>query len=331
MRPSQVIETLTSLIPTKQPVMLWGPPAIGKSSLVDQARLLLGIDLQDIRAVLLDPVDLRGLPTIKDGKAHWAQPDFLPTSGEGVLLLDELPQAPPLVQSACLQLTLDRKLGEYTLPDGWTVIAAGNRAEDRTHSHKLSTALSSRFVHLDLEVNNEEWQTWALGNGIRGDVCAFLRWKPSFLHLFNATQKTFPSPRTWEFVSRVAGAVPVHLLYEVVSGCIGEAVAAEYCGFAAIYRDLPDPDNLLATADTCTIPTNPSWLFALCGVMAEKSRAAHNGQLNTIATLLSRFPQEFGLRGVLDCSIANPAICTAPRLVQWLKESPELRAAILGA
>ncbi len=98
----------------------------------------LGRELVDIRAVLLDPVDLRGLPSVGgDGTAHWCPPSFLPTEGEGILFLDELNAAPPLVQAACYQLVLDRKVGEYTLPDGWTVVAAGNRESDRAVTHRM--------------------------------------------------------------------------------------------------------------------------------------------------------------------------------------------------
>ncbi len=122
MRPSDVSSALTALVPTRRPVFLWGPPGVGKSSLVRQAATTLGLEVCDVRAVLLAPVDLRGIPAINgDHRAHWCQPDFLPRDGQGVLFLDELAQAPPLVQSACLQLTLDRRIGEYVLPDGWTL------------------------------------------------------------------------------------------------------------------------------------------------------------------------------------------------------------------
>jgi MoxR-like ATPase len=57
--------------------------------------------LQDVRALLLDPVDIRGLPHLgPDGRSTWATPDFLPTEGEGILFLDELNAAPGMVQAA---------------------------------------------------------------------------------------------------------------------------------------------------------------------------------------------------------------------------------------
>ena len=94
------------------------------------------------------------------GRAEWCPPAFLPRTGDGVLFLDELAQAPPLVQAACLQLVLDRRLGEYELPAGWAVMAASNRQEDRAGTHRLISPLLNRFVHLDLEVSLDDWQAW---------------------------------------------------------------------------------------------------------------------------------------------------------------------------
>jgi MoxR-like ATPase len=87
----------------------------------------LGWEFLDIRAVQLDPVDLCGLPRISADKAEWVPPKFLPTSN-GILFLDELTSAPQMTQAGCDQLVLDRKLGNYQLPDGWAVIAAANPA-----------------------------------------------------------------------------------------------------------------------------------------------------------------------------------------------------------
>ena len=85
MKPSLVSRTLRKLlIGEKQAVFIWGSPGSGKSAVVNQLAAELEIALRDIRALLLDPVDLRGLPFVgKDGRSQWATPDFLPQAGEG--------------------------------------------------------------------------------------------------------------------------------------------------------------------------------------------------------------------------------------------------------
>ena len=129
LKPSDTVTALVTCLDAFQPVCLWGAPGIGKSQIVQQTAAAQGLVCHDVRAVLLDPVDLRGLPHVNgDGRAHWAIPEFLPQQGSGVLFLDELNRAPTLVQNACFQLVLDRRLGEYVLPDGWRVVAASRAA-----------------------------------------------------------------------------------------------------------------------------------------------------------------------------------------------------------
>jgi MoxR-like ATPase len=176
MKPSDIASSLQLLAQIQKPAFVWGPPGVGKSQVVAQVAALLGIRLIDIRAVLLDPVDLRGLPTVEQGRAAWAIPAFLPEDGAGILFLDELNAAPPLVQAACYQLVLDRALGEYRLPDGWAVFAAGNREGDRAVTSRMSSALANRFVHLVFEPDLDDWSQWAMGPGdLRPEVVAFLR------------------------------------------------------------------------------------------------------------------------------------------------------------
>jgi hypothetical protein len=153
MKASSICSVLGGLVEARQPVFAWGGPGIGKSAIVSQLADRLGIPLKDVRALLLDPVDLRGLPFLRsDGRSKWATPEFLPQTGSGILFLDELNAAPAMVQASCYQLVLDRRLGEYALPDGWAIIAAGNRDSDRAVTTRMPTPLRNRFVHLEFEV-----------------------------------------------------------------------------------------------------------------------------------------------------------------------------------
>jgi hypothetical protein len=86
-----------------------------------------------------------------------------------------------MVQASCYQLVLDRKLGEYTLPDGWAIVAAENRDSDRAATTRMPTPLRNRFVHLEFEVDLQEWCEWAIQAAIRPEVIAFLRFRPAFV------------------------------------------------------------------------------------------------------------------------------------------------------
>jgi hypothetical protein len=321
-RPSQLCHTLVSLVPTKRAIYIWGSPGVGKSSLVRQAAMSLSLDLVDVRATLLDPVDLRGLPRLVGDRAVWNPPAFLPSGGNGVLLLDELAQAPPLVQAACLQLVLDRKIGEYTLPDGWSVIAASNRSEDRAGTHRLISPLLNRFVHLDLEVSNEDWQAWALTAGMAPEVRGFLHYRPALLAQFEpaANPRAFPTPRSWQFVSDVLVRTPQELLHPVVSGCVGEGPAVEFLAFVRLYRELPDLDQLLAKPDAAPVPRDPSILFALCGALVERCRNAKAPLVNFVTYAL-RLPEEFTVLALRDALAIQPKLAGLASVQKWIDQA----------
>jgi AAA domain (dynein-related subfamily) len=321
-RPTDVTKALAALIPSRRPIYLWGPPGVGKSSLVRQAAAALGLGLVDVRATLLDPVDLRGLPRLTKDTAVWCPPAFLPRAGEGVLFLDELAQATPLVQAACLQLTLDRRVGEYELPDGWSVVAASNRAEDRAGTHRLITPLLNRFVHLDVDVSADDWQAWAMTTNVAPEVRAFLRYRPALLFQFDpaAAQRAFPTPRAWQFVSDVLARAPADLVHAVVGGCVGDGPAAEFVGFLRLYRELPDLDQVLIRPDAAPIPREPAVLYALVGALVERCRT-DAAPLAAFVRYALRLPEEFGMLALRDALPVNPRLIGLPAVQQWIAQA----------
>ena len=313
MRPSDLSAALSGLLATQRPVFVWGPPGVGKSAIIHQAAAERSLPVIDVRAVLLDPVDLRGLPTVQklpDGstKTVWCAPDFLPRDGAGVIFLDELPQAPAMVQGGCLQLCLDRRLGEYELPDGWTIVAAGNRQEDRAGAHRLISPLLNRFIHLDADVSNDDWQAWAVEANVAVEVRGFLNFRPHLLFHFQPklNERAFPTPRSWQFVSEILPHTPQRLLHQVVSGTVGEGAAAEFLGFLQVYRDLPDLEAIWKTPDKVTIPqAKPAVLFAMCAALADMSRTKPDLDALGRFYLRKEMPSEFSALTLRDTFMVN--------------------------
>ena len=139
LKPSQLISYLNQLVSSSLPIstMIWGPPGIGKSSIVAQVAQEAGLEFIDLRLSLLASADLRGLPVPvppgedeETGTSTWYPPEFLPRQGKGILFLDELNMAPPAMQGVAQQLILDRRVGSYVVPDGWFLVAAGNLRDD---------------------------------------------------------------------------------------------------------------------------------------------------------------------------------------------------------
>ena len=307
MKSQRMAAVLEKLLDQDWAVFIWGAPGIGKSSLVRQTGEKLGLPVTDLRASLLDPTDLRGIPAVEKGRARWCPPAFLPApdAKPGILFLDEINAAPPLVQASLYQLVLDRQVGEYVLPKGWKIIAAGNRRTDRAVTFRMSSALSNRFIHLTLEADATSWQSWAAGAGIHPLVTAFLRLKPKLLwHADESSEEAFASPRSWHMLSDVLKRFGSHSeIRDFTSGIVGQSVAAEFHAFcrgamteADIRAILADPEHAPIPAELDRKWTLISWLTAMPD---ESSDAA--------GILLDRLEPEFAVvlaRGMLT---ARPA------------------------
>ena len=316
MKASGVAGSLHLLVESRQPVFIWGGPGIGKSDVVRQVAEAKKIPLKDVRALLLDPVDLRGLPFLSpDGQAKWATPDFLPRDGEGILFLDELNSATAMVQASCYQLVLDRKLGEYTLPEGWAIVAAGNRESDRGVTTRMPTPLRNRFTHLQFEVDVQEWCEWAIRTAIRPEVIAFIRFRPDLLSIFDRDANAFPSPRSWAFISKILDSKPAQAIeHELIAGTVGDGAATEFSGFLATFRNLPNIDAILVNPQQEPVPDNAAAQFA---VAAALSHCATDTNFDRIYTYLRRMPTEFNVMCVRDALLRQPAVKHAPAFTQW--------------
>jgi len=307
MNPNKAKRSIEHLVNRKVPVFLWGPPGIGKSSIVSQIAKDRDIGFIDLRLSLLDPTDLRGIPFFdaEEKSAVWAEASFLPDGSvpEGVLFLDELNTAAPMVQASAYQLILDRKIGEYTLPDGWAIVAAGNRESDRGVVFRMASPLANRFVHLDMEVDLEVWQSWARGAGIDPTIIAFVSYRPDGLFAFDTQNdsKAFATPRTWEYVNEIILSTPDDdLLLDLIGGAIGEELAASFLGFRSVASSLPDIEKIL-DGSSMDVPEETSALHilstSLCMRIDQETRTA---ELDNLLLYTLNLPAEFAVMIVQD-------------------------------
>lgn len=295
MKPSALRSTIGLLHKNQRPGFLWGPPGVGKSDLMALVAKDAGVELRDVRLSLMDPIDLKGFPVVNSVKKQmsWLPADFLPTKGEGILFLDEMNSAPQATQAAGYQLILNRRIGEYELPKGWSVMAAGNRSGDRSIVHAQPSALANRFVHLDFEVSAEDWGYWAMENDIHLDVRAFIRFRPNLLHDFKPSEnpRAYPTPRSWAFVSNVYKSnLPADQEHELIKGTVGEGAATEFSAFTRVIKDLPTVDQILLDPEGTKMPENPACRFALATALDQK---ATTGNLARIMKYVERMPVEF--------------------------------------
>lgn len=268
---SQAAKALTTIIQNdvKHSVFLWGAPGIGKSSVVKQVAKNLDLELIDLRISQLAPTDLRGLPTIQDGRAHFAPPSFFPDTGKGIIFCDELNMCSPSVMGIAQQLILDRQVGDYKVPEGWFIVAAGNRTEDRAAISQMPAPVANRFIHFHIDSSLDSWKEYAIGAGINEKILAFLNFRPQLLYNFEKNQSAWPSPRSWEFADTL---LSVNLNIE---SAVGAGAASEFYAYQTIYRELPDIESIFR-GENITVPSEPSLIYAVCGAMINRANTAND-------------------------------------------------------
>lgn len=313
------------------PVMLWGPPGVGKSQIIAHVAEKHDVPIIDIRLSQMEPSDLRGIPFRNQEMVEWAIPSMLPDAkrhGEqGILFLDEITSAPPTVSAAAYQLILDRKLGEYEVPEGWAIFAAGNRQGDRGVTYTMPAPLANRFSHFDFEVNLDDWVAWAYANGIDERVIAFLRFRPELLFEFDPAHNpvAFPSPRSWEFAHRAIQKFEHQndVRLGALQACVGPAAGIELNAFIENLDQLPDIDAIV-NGEKIPAPKEIDLQYAVAASLVgrairakdtEEAGAVHGN----ILEYASVFPQkEMGVMLVSDLHRAIGAdIFSVPQFAQW--------------
>jgi hypothetical protein len=247
-------------------IMLRGAPGVGKSTIVKDIADRLGIGFIDVRLAQLERVDFCGLPSVDDHVTEWNVPAFWPRDkkSKGIILLDEITSAPADLQVAAYQLVLDRRISNsnYELPDGWYIIAAGNRVTDRAVVKTMSSALANRFMHFEVEPNAEDWRGWAVKHDINPSVTGFIQFRPGLLHKMDNQnlEQGWPSPRSWEKVSNVLAMFDregnEEILRKVVYGLIGPNVGVEFIEFHRTAKKFGNVLDMLTNPKTkIEIPT----------------------------------------------------------------------------
>jgi len=260
--------------------MIWGPPGIGKSSIVAQTAAAHGLGFIDLRLSQLAPTDLRGLP-VPDAAtqvSRWYPPEFLPRKNNGgndrggILFLDELNMAPPAMQGMAQQLILDRRVGSYVVPDGWFIWAAGNRKEDRAAVFDMPAPLANRFLHLEVLPDWDTFKAHALAQKWHEQIIAFLSFRPTLLHAVDPLKPAWPSPRSWEMAGRL------HTVALDISTVVGGAAASEFAAYLQIYATLPSLEPILeGKGEKIGFPAEPSARYATTIGLTVRAHSAERG------------------------------------------------------
>lgn len=332
-------------IKTMPSVMLWGSPGVGKSQAIRQiAKEIEGntgkkVKVTDVRLLLFNPIDLRGIPTFNEDKtlAVWLKPQIfqMDSSNEviNILFLDEISAAPQSVQAAAYQITLDRIIGEHKLPDNCIVIAAGNRITDKSVTYKMPKALANRLMHIEIVGTFDSWKQWAISAGINHKVIGFLSFRQNYLMCFEAGNDdlAFPTPRTWEMVSNILNSIDndIDKMYSLIAGIIGVGVTIEFRTWTKIYKDLPNIEDIF-DGKMPPPPQNTDALYALISSMTAYARD-HKNEMERIAysiQYVDKLPPDFGMVLIKDYMYIDKnyknQLMMIPEFLKWLNNKGSL-------
>ncbi len=326
-------------------VMLWGPPGIGKSQAVREIAAEIQestgkeVRVTDVRLLLFNPIDLRGIPTSNADKtlAVWLKPQIFQMDPSedivNILFLDEISAAPQSVQAAAYQITLDRVVGEHRLPENCIVIAAGNRTTDKSVAYKMPKALANRLLHVEVEGGFKQWKQWAIRSGINPKVIGFLSFRQEYLMGFDSSSDdlAFPTPRAWEMVSNLLNGISddIDKMYPMIAGVVGTGVAVEFRTWNHIYKTLPSIEDIFDGKEP-KAPTNTDAMYALTSSMTAYARE-HKTEMDRIANSIRyarKLPPDFSAVLLKDYLYIEKdykkLLLGIPEFSKWLAEKGSL-------
>lgn len=326
MNATQLKRELAVALEARLPVLIKGAPGIGKSDIVLQASDALGMKCMLFHPVVSDPTDYKGLPALVEGKA-----EFLPygqlrrlvdVTEPTVAFLDDLGQAPAVVQAAVMQLLLAREVNGMKISDHVVFVAATNRREDKAGVTGILSPVKSRFAAIvELEVDKDSWIDWALQNGVPSGLVGFVHFRPAVLTAPKATNDIVnqPCPRTLAFCGKLMNAGLTGI--EWLSGAIGDGFASELHGFLKVYKDLPDLDLIIEKPKEAKVPTEPSALYAVVSALVERMTVEN---ANNIFTYSGRLPKDFSVLLVRDAVRAHSEVQKTKGFIDWAVENKDV-------
>jgi len=301
-------------------------PGQGKTSIVHQFVESKRQDNENFGLVILslaqyDAGEIAGWLVEQAGQMVRLRPEWMPSQGEGVIFIDEWPQAPVANQNIMAQLVNERRIGEHSLPDGWSIVCAGNRMSDRAGTNQIPSHLRDRLTFVNVDFDLDEFVAHANKKGISPVLKGLARFRPELFNQFDKDAMAFGSPRSWFKVDEICKwGLDTVVEMEAVAGQVGEGNAAEYYGYKKVFDTCPDIDKeIVGNPSGAPIPDEPSVLYAVCAAIADRINPSN---VEPCMAYLARLPhQEFAVFTIKDAFTRDNKLVTNAKFRQFMLDN----------
>jgi hypothetical protein len=219
-----------------------GEPGIGKTEIVQNVARKLNLEYVYYNPVRRNPNTVTGIPFVKGEYAKWIPFEtfkFLPEKTY-VFHIDELTNAPPMIQASLLNVILERKAEDFTIPDNVHIVTSGNLSSHSKASFDFIEPLPSRLALYQLKPPTaEEWGIWAVQNGVHPLIITFIHLNPNLLLEKNGTV-LYATPRGWARAGKfIRDELSLEDMGRIVSSFVGVNAGIAFRNWAVIRDQLP--------------------------------------------------------------------------------------------
>ena len=315
-------------------IIFEGEPGIGKSSMLNPIADNTKLEPRYVDCALLDLGDLQ-MPANRGDHIEFVPNKMFTSDKPIVLMLDEIGKAMRPVQNALLTLLLERRIGNYKLPEGSVVFGTTNLATDgvgdmlQAHGKNRVTFVRMRKPDAD------EWMGWGINNGIEPEVMAWVKEYPHCLtsytdysdgnvdnpYIFNPRkqQGAFVSPRSLAHASHLIARrnkLGDDVLITALSGTVGESAARDMQSFLHVADSLTPFDVIVSKPDVANVPDNP--VASVITVLGAVTRVA-NDNIDNWMRYLTRLPREAQFLFVQNAmrSPKSSVVVTSAEFTKW--------------
>ncbi len=232
----------------------------------------------------------------------------------GIFLIDELAQADQAAQKILAGLIYDRNINGVKILPGWTIVATGNRQQDRAGANRLLSHLGDRVTPVELRVSLDDWTNWAIGAKVPMEIIAWARFRTDLLNTFDPQQERNATPRAWATGIAQYLNLPEELQLPMFAGCVGEGPATEFLAFLSTWRKMPNIDAILLAPDKAEVPEDSATKYAIAGALVHRVTQANFGRA---LTYMERVGPDFGVLFVRDALAKDKQVAETPDFIAW--------------